>query len=53
MMCGYATFYGKHRIIANVMSNIIMRSITSFLRQQKHHISFNRYIISILQEQDA
>ncbi len=30
MMCGFATFYGKHRIIASETSNIIMRSITSY-----------------------
>ncbi len=30
-------FVGKHRIIANEMSNIIMRSITSYRRQPMHH----------------
>jgi len=37
MMCGFATFYGKYRIIANEMSNIIMQSITSYRRQVMHH----------------
>ena len=45
MMCGFATFYSKHHIIANRVSNIIMRSITSFLRQQIHHSIFTRFLI--------
>jgi len=32
MMCGFATFFGKHRIIANEMSNIIFA-------KQMHHIA--------------
>ena len=42
MMRGFATFYGKHRIIANEMSNIIMRSITSYRRQAMHHEKLNK-----------
>jgi len=32
MMCGFATFYGKHRIIASKTSNIIFA-------EQMHHIA--------------
>ena len=44
MMRGFATFYGKHRIIASETSNII------FERSKKHHIavgdaSFDIYAI--------
>ena len=41
MMCGFATFYGKHRISANVTSNLIMHSITSY--QLKVDASLNGF----------
>ena len=31
--------WGKHRIIATIGSNIIMRSITSYRRKAMHHLT--------------
>ena len=31
MMCGVATFYGKHRIIATIGSNIILREAKNII----------------------
>ena len=50
MMCGFATFYGKHRIIATNGSNIILseanniifaQAKTSFLYRPKQIIQHN------------
>ena len=54
MMCGFATFYGKHRIIATEGSNIILSEAKNIISPQAmHHLTNKQLCDTILIIGDA